>query len=79
MKFKVKPILLNKVLIDTGSTKTIIKRNSLPDQFFESQKQLNEVAWTTNAGKFVTKYDISLTFSFPEFAPRPRNQLECSC
>ena len=28
-----KPILLNKVLIDTGCTSTIIKRNSLPDQF----------------------------------------------
>jgi hypothetical protein len=27
-------IMLNKVLIDTGCTKTIIKRNILPDQFF---------------------------------------------
>ena len=43
-------IMLNKVLIDTGCTKTIIKRNSLPDQFFESKKQSNEVSWTTNAG-----------------------------
>ena len=51
---KIKPILLNKVFIDTGCTRTIIKRNSLPDQFFESQKQLNNIAWTTNDGKFVT-------------------------
>ena len=62
-------ILINKVLIVTGCTRTIIKRNSLPDQFFESRKQLNEVSWTTNARKFVTKYDIPFTFSFPEFAP----------
>jgi hypothetical protein len=64
-----KPIMLNRVLIDTGCTETIIKRNSLPDQFFESKKQLNEVAWATNAGKFGTKYNIPLQFSFPEFAP----------
>jgi hypothetical protein len=57
------------VLIDTGCTRTIIKQNNLPDKFFESRKQLNEVSWTTNAGKFVTKYDIPLQFSLPEFAP----------
>jgi Retroviral aspartyl protease len=62
-------IILNKVLIDTGCTKTIIKRNSLPDQFFELQKQSKEVSWTTNTGKFVTKYDVPLQFSLPEFAP----------
>jgi Retroviral aspartyl protease len=62
-------IMLNKVLIDTGCTKTIIKRNTLPDQFFESEKQSKEITWTTNAGKFVTKYEIPLQFSLPEFAP----------
>jgi hypothetical protein len=64
-----KPILLNQVLIDTGCTRSIIKRNSLPDQFFETEKQFNAVSWTTNAGKFVTKYNIPLQFSLPEFAP----------
>jgi hypothetical protein len=48
----VKSILLSKVLIDTGCTRTIVKRNKLPDKFFESRKQLNEVSWTTNAGNF---------------------------
>jgi hypothetical protein len=62
-------IMLNKVLIDTGCTKTIIKSNILPDQFFESQKRSKEVTWTTHAGKFVTKYEIPLQFSLPEFAP----------
>jgi hypothetical protein len=57
------------VLIDTGCTRTIIKQNKLPDRFFESRKQLNEVSWTTNAGKFVTKYNIPLQFLSPEFAP----------
>jgi hypothetical protein len=64
-----KPILLNKVLIDTDCTRTIVKRNSLPDQFFETGKQLNEVSWTTNSEKFVTKYEIPLQLSLPEFAP----------
>jgi Retroviral aspartyl protease len=40
----VKSILLNKVLIDTGCTRTIIKQNKLPDKFFESRKQLKEVS-----------------------------------
>jgi Reverse transcriptase (RNA-dependent DNA polymerase) len=61
-----KPILLNKVLIDTGCTRT---RSSLPDQFFETGKRLNEVSWTTNTGKLVTKYKIPLQFLLPEFAP----------
>jgi hypothetical protein len=65
----VKSILLYKVFIDTGCTRTIVKQNKLPDKFFESRKQLNEVSWTTNAGNFVTKYDIPLQFSLPEFAP----------
>ena len=65
----IKSILLNKVLIDTGCTRTIIKQNNLPDKFFESRKQLNEVSWTTNAEKFATKYDIPLQFLLPEFAP----------
>jgi hypothetical protein len=33
----VKSILLNKVLIDTGCTRTIVKRKKLPDKFFESR------------------------------------------
>jgi hypothetical protein len=57
------------VLIDTCCTRTIIKQNKLPDKFFESRKQLNEVSWTTNAGNFVTKYNIPLQFLLPEFAP----------
>jgi hypothetical protein len=65
----VKSILVIKVLTDTGWTRSIIKLNKLPDKCFESRKQLNEVSWTTNAGNFVTKYDIPLQFLLPEFAP----------
>jgi hypothetical protein len=36
----VKSILLNKLLKDTGCTRTIIKQNNLPDNCFESRKQL---------------------------------------
>jgi hypothetical protein len=57
------------VLLDTGCTRTIMKRDKLPDKFFESRKQISEVSWATNAGKFVTKYKITLQFSLPEFAP----------
>jgi hypothetical protein len=59
----VKSNLLNKVLIDTGCTRTIITQNELPDKFFESRKQLNEVSWTTNAGNVVTKYNFPLQLS----------------
>jgi hypothetical protein len=65
----VKSILLNKVLIVTGCTRSIIKQNKLPDKFFESRNQLNTVSWTTNEGNFVTRYNIPLQFSIPEFAP----------
>jgi hypothetical protein len=34
----VKSIQFNKVLIYTGFTRSIIKRNDLPDKFFESRK-----------------------------------------
>jgi hypothetical protein len=44
------PIILKNVLIDTGCTKTIIKRKGLQDPFFDSRKQLDKVSWTTNAG-----------------------------
>jgi hypothetical protein len=62
-------ILLYKVLLDAGCTRTIIKHDKLADKFFESKKQINEVSWTTNAGNFVTKYDVPLQFSLPELAP----------
>jgi hypothetical protein len=33
------------------------------------KKQINEVSWTTIAGKFVSRYKIPLQFLLPEFAP----------
>jgi hypothetical protein len=44
---EIKSILLNRVLIDTGCTRSIIKQHSLLDKFFGAWKQLNEVSWTT--------------------------------
>jgi Retroviral aspartyl protease len=35
---EIKSILVNKVLLDTGCTRTIIKRDKMPDKFFESKK-----------------------------------------
>lgn len=61
--------LHDKVPIDKGCTRTIIKQNNLLDKFFVIRKQLIEGFWTTNAGKLVTKYKIPLQFLFPEFAP----------
>jgi hypothetical protein len=65
VKFK----LLHRALVDTGCTKSLIKRNRLPDDFFKSWKVTNVVSWTTNAGKFGTKYNIPLQFTLPEFTP----------
>jgi hypothetical protein len=66
--------IINKVLIDTGCTK-LLKEEIV----FESQKQSKEVSWTTNTGKFMTKYNISLQLLLPEFCTKPQNQLERCC
>jgi len=71
--------LLNKLLIDTGCTRTIIKKASLPDQFFEQRKQQNEVTWTTNAGKFVTNYDVPAAIFITRICSKSRNSVECCC
>jgi hypothetical protein len=62
VKFK----LLHKALVDTGCTKSFTKINRLPDDIL-SWKVTSEVSWTTNAGKFGTKYNITLQFTFQEF------------
>jgi hypothetical protein len=50
VKFK----MVHKALIDTGCTKSLIERNRLPDDFFESWKVTNKVSLTPNAGRFRT-------------------------
>jgi hypothetical protein len=62
-------ITLKNVLLDTGSTKNLIKVNCLPAKYFEMNQKQNNILWTTKSGNFVTKYDIPLTFSLIDFAP----------
>ena len=58
-----------KCLIDTGSSRTIIKKKSLDNKLFEKCKFSKETIWRTNGGNFVTNYDAMLAFAMPEFAP----------
>ena len=58
------------VLLDTGSSKTLIKRKALSNAFFETHKLNKSTQWRTNTGTFNTKYEIPLTFTIPAFAPR---------
>jgi hypothetical protein len=62
-------ITLKNVLLDTGCTKTAIKVNCLPAEYFKLHQKPNRISWTTNSGNFVTKYDIPLTFSLIDFTP----------
>jgi hypothetical protein len=60
--------LLHKVLLDTGCTKAIIK-NRVFLKKIQTWKQNTAISWTANSGNFVTKHDIPLCFTLPEFAP----------
>jgi hypothetical protein len=58
-----------RVLIDTGCSRTIVRRRVLPDIHFNSKRTSKETLWNTNGGTFLTKYEIPVTFALPEFAP----------
>jgi len=60
---------LNRVLIDTGASRTIVSRHVILAELFENRKSAKETVWKTNGGPFVTKHELELRFVFPEFAP----------
>ena len=56
-----------KVLIDTGCSKTIVKRSVLTDYTFQQNKRTKETVWVTNAGTFKTSNECDVTFTLPLF------------
>ena len=58
------------ILLDTGSSKTLVKRNVIDTAYFEKHKTLSTTHWRTNAGLFTTQNKLPITFSMPTFAPR---------
>jgi hypothetical protein len=61
------PVKLTRVLIDTGCSKTLIKKQHVPDGLSIAKKAM-PITWSTNGGKFNTRYEVPLTIVLPEFS-----------
>ena len=71
------PFKLHRVLIDTGCSKTLIKKEHVPPKL-EPTRTTKQITWGTNGGKFVTHYEIPLTLILPEFSPSMEVQWSCA-
>jgi len=71
------PNKLTRVLIDTGCSKTLIKKQHIPNGL-EGTKKSSPIMWNTNGGKFNTKYEIPLTIILPEFSSSMEIQWSCA-
>jgi hypothetical protein len=60
-------VKLAHVLIDTGCSKTLIKKQHVPNGL-SNAKTAMPIAWSSNAGKFNTQYEVTLTIILPEFS-----------
>jgi len=66
---------LPSVLIDTGCSKTLVKREHVPSGLKLLKKP---VRWTTNGGTFSTQDEVELTIVLPEFSSSMEIQWVCS-
>ena len=71
------PTKLTRVLIDTGCSKTLIKKECIPNGLQGTKKSV-PIVWNTNGGKFNTKYEIPLTIILPEFSSSMEVQWSCA-
>ena len=71
------PNKLTRVLIDTGCSKTLIKKEHIPNGL-EGTKKSSPIMWNTNGGKFSTKHEIPLTIILPEFSSSMEVQWSCA-
>ena len=69
------PRKLPRVLIDTGCSKTLIKKGHVPSGLALMDRPLN---WSTNGGTFATRYEVPLTIVFPEFSSSMEVQWNCA-
>ena len=70
------PQKLTRVLIDTGCSKTLIKKEFVP-KGLEGIKKSVPVNWSTNGGTFSTRYQVPLTIILPEFSSSMEVQWAC--
>jgi len=71
------PSKLTRVLIDTGCSKTLIRKKNIPNELEGTKKSL-PIMWNTNGGQFSTKYEIPLTLILPEFSSSMEVQWSCA-
>ena len=71
------PNKLTRVLIDTGCSKTLIKKEFVPNGL-EGAKKSVPINWSTNGGTFSTRYEVPLTIILPEFSSSMEVQWSCA-
>jgi hypothetical protein len=71
------PVKLTRILIDTGCSKTLIKKQHVPDGLSNAKKAM-PITWSTNGGKFNTRYEVPLTIVLPEFSSSMEVQWSCA-
>jgi hypothetical protein len=64
-------------LIPTGCSKTLIKKQHVPDGLSNAKKAMR-ITWSTNGGKFNTCYEVPLTIVLPEFSSSMEVQWSCA-
>ena len=66
------------VLIDTGCSKTIIKRKVLSDETLTNHRVAKETIWNTKGGVFTTRSECDTTFTLPNFTSSREIQHRCA-
>jgi hypothetical protein len=69
------PAKLTRVLIDTGCSKTLIKKEHVPQGLTLIDAPVN---WSTNGGTFSTRHMAPLNIIFPEFSSSMEVQWNCA-
>jgi hypothetical protein len=64
-------------LIDTGCSKTFIKKQYVPNGLSNAKKAM-PITWSPNSGKFNTCYEVPLTIVLPEFSSSMEVQWSCA-
>jgi hypothetical protein len=71
------PVKLTRVLVDTGCSKTLIKKQYIPNGLEGARKAVPNT-WNTNGGQFSTRYEVPLTIILPEFSSSMEVQWSCA-
>jgi hypothetical protein len=71
------PVKLTHVLSDTGCSKTLIKKQYVPNGLSNAKKAM-PITWSPNSGKFNARYEVPLTIVLPEFSSSMEVQWSCA-